>query len=166
MNREQQFTTELVEIDGHTYALRPGAARVVKEALKDVERLRAHVAELEAAKGEPVVWWNCCDKTIPKALRFLADHERPIGGAEPFNAEHLFQLAGEIERMARTPLYIAPPAPRVDVDAISDKRIHAGVDAMEKNNELLEADGYVSCADMRAALRAIFDDAAMAKDGT
>ena len=28
------FTGQLVEIDGHTYGLRPGAARVVREALR------------------------------------------------------------------------------------------------------------------------------------
>ena len=31
---------ELVEIDGHTYGLRPGAARVVREALRDAGRYR------------------------------------------------------------------------------------------------------------------------------
>lgn len=35
-----QYTAELVEIDGHTYGMRPGAARVVREALKDAERYR------------------------------------------------------------------------------------------------------------------------------
>ena len=34
------FTGQLVEIDGHTYGLRPGAARVVREALRDAERWR------------------------------------------------------------------------------------------------------------------------------
>lgn len=34
------YTAELVEIDGHTYGLRPGAARVVREALKDAGRYR------------------------------------------------------------------------------------------------------------------------------
>jgi hypothetical protein len=35
-----QFTAELVEIDGHVYGLRPGAARVVREALRDAGRYR------------------------------------------------------------------------------------------------------------------------------
>jgi hypothetical protein len=34
------FTGQLVEIDGHVYGLRPGAARVVREALKDAGRYR------------------------------------------------------------------------------------------------------------------------------
>ena len=34
------FTAELVEIDGHTYGLRPGAARVVKEAMRDAKHLK------------------------------------------------------------------------------------------------------------------------------
>lgn len=33
------FTGQLVEIDGHTYGLRPGAARVVREALRDAHML-------------------------------------------------------------------------------------------------------------------------------
>lgn len=58
---------------------------------------------------EPVKWWNGCDSTVPAALRFLANNERPIGGESRFNAEHLYQLAGEIERMAKTRLYAAAP---------------------------------------------------------
>ena len=34
------YTAELVELDGHTYGLRPGAARVVKEAMRDAGRYR------------------------------------------------------------------------------------------------------------------------------
>ena len=58
---------------------------------------------------EPVKWWNGCDSTVPAALRFLTNNERPIGGESRFNAEHLYQLAGEIERMAKTRLYAAAP---------------------------------------------------------
>lgn len=34
------FTGQLVEIDGHVYGLRPGAARVVKEAMRDAKHLK------------------------------------------------------------------------------------------------------------------------------
>ncbi len=34
------FTGQLVELDGHTYGLRPGAARIVKEAMRDAVRYR------------------------------------------------------------------------------------------------------------------------------
>lgn len=37
---EDDFTVELVEIDGNTYGLRPGAARIVKEAMADARRYR------------------------------------------------------------------------------------------------------------------------------
>jgi len=33
------FTAMLVEIDGHAYGLRPGAARIVREALRDAGRI-------------------------------------------------------------------------------------------------------------------------------
>lgn len=57
---------------------------------------------------EPVKWWNGCDKSVPDALRYLANNPRPTGGSDRYNAEHLFQLAGEIERMARQPLFTRP----------------------------------------------------------
>lgn len=81
---------------------------------------RAHVNQcaalfeiaLAAMNGEPVTWGNGCDKTVPAALRYLAENERPFGGESRFNAAHLYQLAREIELMAEAPLYRhAQPAP-------------------------------------------------------
>lgn len=74
---------------------------------------RAHVNQcaalleiaLAAMNGEPVTWGNGCDKTVPAALRYLAENERPFGGESRFNAAHLYQLAREIELMAEAPLY-------------------------------------------------------------
>ena len=61
-----------------------------------------------AAVAVPVKWWNGCDVVVPAALRYLANNKRPNGGEERFNSAHLYQLADEIERMARLPLYTAP----------------------------------------------------------
>ncbi|WP_232553494.1 hypothetical protein [Klebsiella michiganensis] len=74
---------------------------------------RAHVDQcaalfeiaLAALDSEPVAWGNGCDKTVPAALRYLAENERPFGGESRFNAAHLYQLAREIELMAEAPLY-------------------------------------------------------------
>lgn len=67
---------------------------------------------LAAMDSEPVAWGNGCDKTVPAALRYLAENERPFGGESRFNAAHLYQLAREIELMAEDPLYRhAQPAP-------------------------------------------------------
>ncbi len=79
-----------------------------------------------AAAQEAVAWPNECSRTVPEALRFLANHERPSGGEDNFNSLHLIQLASEIERMASKPLYAAPvtAAPAVDVEtlrALSDR---------------------------------------------
>lgn len=57
---------------------------------------------------EPVRWFNGCDKTVPEALRYLANNDRPSGGESRFNWAHLLQLADEIETMARSPLYTSP----------------------------------------------------------
>lgn len=49
--RADQFTGQLVEIDGHTYGLRPGAARVVREALADDP-------ELDCTDFAKPAWWR------------------------------------------------------------------------------------------------------------
>lgn len=60
---------------------------------------------LTAMDSEPVAWSNGCNKSIPAALRYLAENPRPIGGESSFNTAHLYQLAREIELMAEAPLY-------------------------------------------------------------
>ncbi|WKZ86290.1 hypothetical protein N5B55_04890 [Ralstonia pickettii] len=59
------------------------------------------VSEATAPAGWPAAWleegWNGCMNTAARALRFLADHARPTGGAQTFNAEHLMQIADELE---------------------------------------------------------------------
>lgn len=59
---------------------------------------------------KPVRWYNGCNTSVPAALRFLANHDRPGGGESRFNSAHLIQLAGEIESMALRALYDVPPA--------------------------------------------------------
>lgn len=60
---------------------------------------------LAAMDSEPVAWINGCNKSVPSALRYLAENPRPIGGESSFNTVHLYQLAREIELMAEAPLY-------------------------------------------------------------
>ncbi|STU15922.1 Eaa1 [Klebsiella pneumoniae] len=100
---------------------------------------RAHVNQcaalfeiaLAAMDSEPVTWGNGCDKTVPAALRFLAENERPFGGESRFNAAHLYHLAREIELMAEAPLYRhAQPVPVVSADLL-----HTAASAIE---DLLE----------------------------
>lgn len=55
---------------------------------------------LPVSAAEPVKWPNGCDKTVPAALRFLAENSRPSGGESLYNSAHLYQLADEIEIMA------------------------------------------------------------------
>lgn len=94
-----------------------GAGSNVMLPAEEAEEL-ARMA-LAAMNGEPVTWGNGCDKTVPAALRFLAENERPFGGESRFNAAHLYQLAREIELMAEAPLYRhAQPAPAVPDDVL------------------------------------------------
>lgn len=52
--------------------------------------------------------------TVPKALRYLANYDRPSGGSDLYNGEHLLQLADEIEVIAAKKLYAAPVAKQDD----------------------------------------------------
>lgn len=67
--------------------------------------LQAYKMLLATMEAEPVEWLNGCNKTIPAALRYLAENPRPIGGESSFNTAHLYQLARELELMAEAPLY-------------------------------------------------------------
>ncbi|RLP21631.1 hypothetical protein D9D10_03645 [Raoultella ornithinolytica] len=70
--------------------------------------------ERRKADSEPMEWLNGCNKSVPAALRYLAENPRPIGGESLFNTAHLYQLAREIECMASVSLYRhAQPAPVV-----------------------------------------------------
>lgn len=61
------FTGQLVEIDGHTYGLRPGAARMVKDALRDAGRYRL----IRDGDGWPAAFGSAKD---PEPLRdFMLD---------------------------------------------------------------------------------------------
>ncbi len=60
---------------------------------------------LAAMDSDPVEWLNGCNKSVPAALRYLAENPRPIGGESSFNTAHLYQLAREIELMAEGTLY-------------------------------------------------------------
>ncbi|AKL09395.1 hypothetical protein AB184_30815 [Klebsiella oxytoca] len=71
---------------------------------------------LAALDSEPVAWSNGCNKSVPAALRYLAEKPRTIGGESSFNTAHLYQLAREIEFMAEAPLYRHAQQPVVPDD--------------------------------------------------
>lgn len=45
---------------------------------------------------KPICWLNGCLRQAVDALKFLAINERPKGGGESFNAEHLIQISKEL----------------------------------------------------------------------
>jgi hypothetical protein len=65
----------------------------------EIDEIVEAVRNLVKRKG--VRWPNGCDETGPKALRYLAYNPRPSGGEERFNAEHLLQIADELEEAAK-----------------------------------------------------------------
>lgn len=107
--------------------LRLGYDEMLDES-SEADRLRARVAKLESARGEPVAWMN------------------PYGGTLQVRITGL-----EYEKYT-IPLYTAPPAQAVDVDAISDEAIEQGCEAMWAHSYRIADPGS-----MRAALRAIFN---------
>ena len=85
------FTAMLVEIDGHAYGLRPNAARIVREALRDAGRYRwlrddgdgpanaiaAAVAEGDNEHGGEYVSWlygDELDAAIDSEIQALHGH--------------------------------------------------------------------------------------------
>ncbi|MBP9155509.1 MAG: hypothetical protein KBF48_11235 [Xanthomonadales bacterium] len=108
-----------------------------------VDRLRARVAELEAAKVEPVAWRGIND--LGEVVTDWIDGPKPA---------RLFDLCGNESGYASYQVaYTAPPAPRVDVDAISD-------DALSLAYSMIAEASFTRSSpvnDMRAALRAIFN---------
>lgn len=94
-------------------------------------------------------WPNGCDRTVPEALRYLAKHDRPTGREQRFNAIHLWQLAGEIEKAAPP---ARDPAPEVAAPRPASKRL----DIMEGDLETglyLEQSGYRKPIDIASALQ-------------
>ncbi|WP_395034808.1 hypothetical protein [Klebsiella michiganensis] len=102
-------------------------------ALEELQERRKAVID-----SEPVAWGNGCDKTVPAALRYLAENERPFGGESRFNAAHLYQLAREIELMAEAPLY-RHAQQLVVPDALAD----AFIAAIEKEQDRLHEEDYL-----------------------
>ena len=101
------------------------AARVLR-----VFRDCADVVEADSARGEPVAWMN------------------PYGGTLQVRITGL-----EYEKYT-IPLYTAPLAPTVDVNAISDEALNAAWSYIIFNAENEQTEAVY---DMRAALRAIFN---------
>ena len=169
---------------------------VLASAAEQIDRLRARVAELEAARGEPGVWLRDQRDSYegPKTLDPMfylgaADPGRGAHGAtySPFYPAPPVQARGEpvaylhqvvcgddepdqalsfapdnfplsgvlgYRSLSHVPLYTAPPAPTVDVDAISDEALNAAWSYIIFNAENEQTEAVY---DMRAALRAIFN---------
>ncbi len=107
---------------------------------REAERLQKIIdgMALAAMDSEPVIWNNGCNKSVPAALRYLAENQRPIGGESSFNTAHLYQLAREIELMAEAPLYRhAQPVPVVP-NGLRLALSNAGIAAPE-SDEMLAA---------------------------
>ncbi|RWU00769.1 hypothetical protein [Raoultella ornithinolytica] len=103
---------------------------------------------LAAIDSEPVEWLNSCNKSVPAALRYLAENPRPIGGESSFNTAHLYQLAREIELMAEAPLYrYAQPAPVVPEEKPMPNTLSMYV--VDAVAAIAEAKGWNAC---RAAM--------------
>ncbi|WP_185667918.1 hypothetical protein [Kluyvera sichuanensis] len=71
------------------------------------ERQVAALVELQQRRisgPQKMQWVNGCSKTVPAALRYLAENERPSGGESTFNTAHLYQLAREVEHMVQLSL--------------------------------------------------------------
>ncbi|KAF0844369.1 hypothetical protein FNL37_1813 [Methylovorus glucosotrophus] len=112
---------------------------------------QGYQSALEDRQGEAVVWPNGCDETVPQALRYLAEHERPAGGNDSFNSEHLHQLADEIEEMAGKPLFTSPQPAQPDqwnaaIEAAADTAHDAIHEAIYKIDDCVPVKAAVVAA--------------------
>ncbi len=71
---------------------------IVADLLDEIDELQERLKA--TMDREPVAWINGCNKSVPAALRYLAENPRPVGGESSFNTAHLYQLAREIEIMS------------------------------------------------------------------
>ena len=122
------------------------------ENLRELARIA-----LAAMDSEPVAWSNGCNKSVPAALRYLAENPRPIGGESSFNTAHLYQLAREIELMAEAPLYrhAQPDASHLSrICAESYQVVGALAEALRIFNDV----GVIKALDNLSAQELIHDD--------
>ncbi|WP_447775183.1 hypothetical protein [Pseudomonas chlororaphis] len=94
--------------------------------------------------------FNYCIEPAIKALKYLADHPRPIGGESRYNAEHLIMTAQELA-LTRQELLIGrqPPAP---VAVVLPERMEIpDVHCPERIN----AQGWNACLDEVARLNSL-----------
>ncbi|ENM4059146.1 hypothetical protein AB7Q56_001138 [Klebsiella oxytoca] len=113
-----KLTSERIE--WLNYAATGLAANGTEMAMSPQDVIALTECCLAAMDSEPVAWSNGCNKSVPAALRYLAENPRPIGGESSFNTAHLYQLAREIEFMAEATLYrhaqqpVVRPAPECE----------------------------------------------------
>lgn len=112
--RETEWDGKITEFAQH-------AAKAIRHLTDATTALQVELEERRKADSEPVAWSNGCNKSVPAALRYLAENPRPRGGESSFNTAHLYQLAREIEFMAEAPLYRHAQQPVVPDRSIFEK---------------------------------------------
>lgn len=107
LDQPWEIQKAIVTITAHCTAIRDQETGTVADLAACISQCCLDLAKAlpDPAAFEAAPWPNGSNETVPKALRFLAEHERPIGGQQSFNSEHLYQLAAEIERMSALQLY-------------------------------------------------------------
>lgn len=149
ITREQQ---RQILIDTAKHIISRDNTSPYSENLREIARIA-----LSAMDSEPVAWSNGCNKSVPAALRYLAENPRPIGGESSFNTAHLYQMAREIELMAEAPLYrhAQPDASHLSrICAESYQIVGALAEALRIFNDV----GVIKALDNLSAQELIHDD--------
>lgn len=127
MTNNQLTDERLVKILSETQAtIMEHNSRCVRGSVEvDARLFESMIMELQerrkaAMDSEPVAWSKGCNKSVPAALRYLAEKPRTIGGESSFNTAHLYQLAREIEFMAEASLYRHAQQPVVQCVPLGD----------------------------------------------
>lgn len=116
------------------------------------------------AVGGALNWPNKCNVTVPSALRYLANNERPMGGESRFNSWHLYQLVDELEAAIKhvqdysarsaAARYLAETALLKVLDAVQQYLPPDGIDAKEALNRIIAVVDPWPLGSMPDAIRA------------
>lgn len=83
----------------------PRALQNVRDVIKLMLAAALPIREGVESDKWPAAWkregFNMAFTAAARALRFLADNERPIGGEQEYNSAHLMQISSELERSVR-----------------------------------------------------------------
>lgn len=96
-NKICRFRTERNDCVGAPVT--PGECRLYEPQTLTTQK--TPVSEVPCSDGLVALQFNNCLETAIKALTYIANYDKPIGGQQNYNAEHLLQIVDELKRVLK-----------------------------------------------------------------